>query len=65
MKKFTILLAFVALFSTVKAQENTSLGSWTTSSTPALKVSESMFHNWSSTGTSQIDLIATFFGNYK
>ena len=23
------------------------------------------FHNWSSTGTSQIDLIATFFGNYK
>ena len=40
-------------------------GAWTTSSTPALKISEFMFNNWSSSGNSQIDVTATFFGNYK
>lgn len=40
-------------------------GSWTTSSTPALKASEFMYNNWSKTGNSQIDVTGTFFGNYK
>lgn len=40
-------------------------GTWTTSSTPALKISEFMFNNWSSSGNSQIDVTGTFFGNYK
>lgn len=47
------------------AQDDKPQGSWTTSSTPALKLNEMMFNNWSSTGTSQIDLNITFFGNYK
>lgn len=55
------LLASASAF----AQEEKSAGAWATSTTPALKFSESMFHNWSKTGTSQLDLNLTFFGNYK
>lgn len=40
-------------------------GSWTTSTTPALKLGEFIYHNWSATGNSQIDITGTFFGNYK
>lgn len=40
-------------------------GKWNTLSTPALKASEFMFDNWSKSGNSQIDVTATFFGNYK
>ena len=40
-------------------------GKWTTLSTPALKISEHMYQNWSSSGNSQIDITGTFFGNYK
>lgn len=40
-------------------------GLWTTSSKPALKISEFFFENWSKSGNSQIDATATFFGNYK
>lgn len=40
-------------------------GSWTTLSTPALKIGEFIYHNWSATGNSQIDITGTFFGNYK
>ncbi len=40
-------------------------GTWTTASTPALKIGEFIYHNWSATGNSQIDITATFFGNYK
>jgi hypothetical protein len=64
----TLCAAFVlAAAVPVKAQDTVAKpqGSWTTVSTPALKLSESLFNNWSSTGTSQIDLNLTFFGNYK
>lgn len=40
-------------------------GVWNTSSTPALKLGEVLYHNWSASGNSQIDVTATFFGNYK
>ncbi len=40
-------------------------GNWTTSSTPAIKIGEFIYHNWSATGNSQIDITGTFFGNYK
>ncbi|MBR1798652.1 MAG: DUF3078 domain-containing protein [Bacteroidales bacterium] len=40
-------------------------GTWSTSTTPALKISETMFNNWSSSGNSQITVLGTFFGNYK
>lgn len=40
-------------------------GSWTTTSTPALKIGEFFFNNWSKSGNSQIDATGTFFGNYK
>lgn len=63
----TLCAAFLLAAVPVMAQDTVSKsrGSWTTTSTPALKISESMFNNWSSTGTSQIDLNITFFGNYK
>ncbi|MDY6371479.1 MAG: DUF3078 domain-containing protein [Bacteroidales bacterium] len=65
-----IIIIAVALFVAampVRAQETSVLsgGTWTTSSTPALKIGEFIFNNWSSTGNSQIDVTATFFGNYK
>ena len=70
MKRIITLCA--ALFMTaglVSAQEeSTSLvsgGSWTTATTPALKVSEFFFNNWATAGNSQLDATATFFGNYK
>lgn len=72
MTKKTILLAALAMMtiSLASAQEEATpapqkAGNWTTSSTPALKVSEFMFNNWSSSGNSQIDITGTFFGNYK
>ena len=40
-------------------------GTWTTSTSPALKIGEFLYHNWSATGNSQIDITGTFFGNYK
>ena len=40
-------------------------GVWTTNSTPALKIGEFLYHNWSKSGNSQIDITGTFFGNYK
>ncbi len=50
---------------TLAAQDPAPAGVWTTISTPALKFSEFMFENWSKSGNSQIDITATFFGNYK
>ena len=41
------------------------VGVWSTSTTPALKVSEHLFNNWSKTGNSTFDVTSTFFGNYK
>lgn len=70
MKRIITLCAGLLFFSAMAlAQESKSLkfsdGKWTTSSTPAIKASEFMFDNWATSGNSQIDVTATFFGNYK
>ncbi|MBO4600200.1 MAG: DUF3078 domain-containing protein [Bacteroidales bacterium] len=70
MKKILTLCAALLMVAVVAtAQDETSVklsdGKWTTTSTPALKVSEFFFNNWASSGNSQIDATATFFGNYK
>ena len=65
---FTLCAALLMVAAVATAQEETvslRAGKWTTSSTPALKVSEFFFDNWASSGNSQIDATATFFGNYK
>lgn len=64
---FILFSALVVAILPAMAQDDTasSKGIWETSSTPALKLSEFMFENWSKSGNSQIDLTATFFGNYK
>ena len=70
-KKLFVLTAVVMLAAgSIYAQDNEKKESekkspWSTNSTPALKASEMMFNNWSTSGNSQIDLTATFFGNYK
>ena len=66
MKKTFILFSAMLLTVTVAlAQDDAAKGSWTTTSTPALKASEFFFNNWSNSGNSQIDATGTFFGNYK
>ncbi|MBR4229411.1 MAG: DUF3078 domain-containing protein [Bacteroidales bacterium] len=69
MKRIFTLCALVMAGFAVMAQDapaaSSKVGSWSTNSTPALKASEFMFNNWSSTGNSQIDVTGTFFGNYK
>lgn len=65
---FTLCATLFTLAATAMAQDETnalSRGSWTTSSTPAIKASEFLFNNWATAGNSQIDLTGTFFGNYK
>ena len=54
-----------AMADTSRSKINLFSGSWTTSSTPALKVDENYYSNWSATGISQIAFIGTFNGNYK
>lgn len=61
----TLCAALLLTLSVAMAQDNAPVGSWTTSSTPALKISEFMFNNWAKSGNSQVDGTATFFGNYK
>lgn len=72
MTKKILFFAAIAVFAfSVATAQNDSTeapqkqGSWTTSSSPALKISEFMFNNWASSGNSQIDVTGTFFGNYK
>ena len=68
MKRIFMLCAavlFVAATAVAQEEPAAPAGKWETSSTPALKISEFMFNNWSKTGNSQIDGTATFFGNYK
>ncbi len=67
MTKKIFLIALVAIAATpfARAQEEAPAGTWATSSTPALKIGEFMFNNWSKSGNSQIDATGTFFGNYK
>lgn len=48
-----------------KKEGSEKVGKWETTSTPALKVSELFLDNWAKSGNSQIDITATFFGNYK
>ena len=60
-----LMLATAGLMAQEAPAEPAPGGVWSTSSTPALKASEFMFNNWSSTGNSQIDVTGTFFGNYK
>ena len=66
---FTLCATLLMVAAMVSAQEETAPlitgGKWTTTSTPALKVSEFFFNNWATAGNSQIDATATFFGNYK
>lgn len=66
---FTLCAALMMVTTLATAQDaesvSLSAGKWTTSSTPALKVSEFFFDNWATSGNSQIDATATFFGNYK
>ena len=40
-------------------------GVWTTSTTPALKIDGSYYHNWAAAGINQVSFIGTFNGNYK
>lgn len=40
-------------------------GTWTTSSTPALKIDEAYYNNWSAAGNSQLAITAAFNGTYK
>ncbi len=40
-------------------------GVWTTSTTPALKIDGSYYHNWAAAGINQISFIGTFNGTYK
>ena len=67
MKRIITLFAAMALVATVAtAQDDAAAGAaWTTSTTPALKVSEQLFNNWSKSGNSTFDVTSTFFGNYK
>ena len=66
---FTLMAAFamVAAAATAQDEAKTGLGAgtWSTISTPALKVSEQLFNNWSKSGNSTFDVTSTFFGNYK
>ena len=65
----TVMAAFmmVATAATAQDEAKTGLGAgtWSTSSTPALKISEQLFNNWSKSGNSTFDVTSTFFGNYK
>ena len=70
MNKKIFLLAALSLLAVATAtaqdeQATQKQGAWSTSTTPALKVGEFFFNNWSSSGNSQIDITGTFFGNYK
>ncbi|MBP5535196.1 MAG: DUF3078 domain-containing protein [Bacteroidales bacterium] len=70
MKRIVFLSLFVAISAAAFSQADTAAtqrqaGAWTTTTNPALKASEFMFKNWSSSGNSQIDVTGTFFGNYK
>ncbi len=66
---FTLCAAIAMVCASASAQDEAAAkqkqGFWSTSSTPALKISETMFNNWSTSGNSQIDATGTFFGNYK
>ena len=70
-RTFILFAALLATASVALAQDDAkpkfslSGGDWSTITTPALKVSEQLFNNWSKSGNSTFDVTSTFFGNYK
>ena len=62
---FCAALMMVATVATAQEEKAENGGAWSSSTTPALKVSEQLFNNWSKSGNSTFDVTATFFGNYK
>ena len=62
------LLMLVAFLGNAMAQTDstkTRRGTWTTTSTPAIKLDENFYTNWAATGISQISFVGTFNGDYK
>ena len=68
MKRIITICATLFMVATVATAQDDAApagGSWSTSTTPALKVSEQLFNNWSKSGNSTFDITSSFFGNYK
>lgn len=74
MKRIILLLALLGTTLGAMAQTDSTTsqpkfnlfsGEWSTSSTPALKVDENYYSNWSATGISQVAFVGTFNGDYK
>lgn len=67
MKRIITICATLFLVAAVATAQDDAApaGAWSTSSTPALKVSEQIFNNWSKSGNSTFDITSSFFGNYK
>lgn len=68
MKRIITICATLFMVATVAMAQNDAApagGTWSTSTTPALKVSEQIFNNWSKAGNSTFDITSSFFGNYK
>ena len=68
MKRIITICATLFMVATVAMAQNAAApagGTWSTSTTPALKVSEQIFNNWSKAGNSTFDITSSFFGNYK
>lgn len=47
------------------APETKTKGTWTTTSTPALKIDEAYYNNWSAAGNAQLAITAAFNGTYN
>jgi len=68
MKRIITICATLFMVATVAMAQDDAApagGTWSTSTTPALKISEQIFNNWSKTGNSTFDITSSFFGNYK
>lgn len=72
MKRIFILCATLMMVAicgtTAQAQEESAPkknGTWTTSTTPTLKLDQHHYDNWSASGVSSFSVSALFFGNYK
>ncbi len=67
MKRIITICATLFLVATIATAQDdaAATGAWSTSTTPALKVSEQIFNNWSKSGNSTFDITSSFFGNYK
>ena len=72
MKQSITLLTLLTVAMLASAQEKEQQeapqpkpSNWKTSTTPALKISELLFNNWSKAGNSTFDITSTFFGTYK